>query len=95
MSNFLGWLSWLVTARPYLTILILFAITVLLAAGATRRAPPPETAATLPEGSAVAEALVEIDRLFGDSGEAQRGDAPIPWRSAHALRTRPDGRPDK
>ena len=49
-----------------------------------RRAPPPETAATLPEGSAFAEALVEIDRLFGDSGEANvvtllfRGEALTP-----------------
>ena len=74
----------MVTARPYLTILVLVAITVLLAAGATRRAPPPEIAATLPEGSAVAEALVEIDRLFGDSGEANvvtllfRGEALTP-----------------
>ena len=37
---------------------------------ATRRAPPPETAATLPEGNAVAEVLVELNELFGDSGEA-------------------------
>ena len=36
---------------------------------ATRRAPPPETAATLPEGSAITEAMAEIDDLFGDSGE--------------------------
>ena len=81
MSKTLVWLSWLVTARPYITLLVLVVITVLLAAGATRRAPPPETEATLPQGSAVAEALNEIDRLFQDSGEASvvtllfRGDA--------------------
>ena len=54
MSNLLGRMSWLFTVRPYLTILVLIFITVALAAGATRRAPPPETAATLPEGNAVA-----------------------------------------
>ena len=77
-------MSWLVTARPYITLLVLLAITVVLGAGATRRAPPPETAATLPQGSAVAEALHEIDRLFREAGEASvvtllfRGDALTP-----------------
>lgn len=70
MSGFLGWMSWLITVRPYVTILVLIIITVLLAAGATRRAPIPETAATLPDDSAVAEALAELDELFGESGEA-------------------------
>ena len=62
-------LSLLVTARPWMTLLVLLIITVLLAAGADRRAPPPETAATLPDNSAVADTLAEIDELFGDSGE--------------------------
>lgn len=84
MNRTLGWVSWLVTARPYITLLVLLAITVALGAGATRRAPPPETAATLPQGSAVAEALHEIDRLFRDAGEANvvtllfRGEALTP-----------------
>ena len=84
MTKSLGWLSWLVTARPYLTILFLIIVTVLLAAEATRRAPPPDTASTLPEGSAVAHVLVELDELFGDSGEANvvtllfRGDTITP-----------------
>ena len=69
MSKILEKMSWLVTARPYVTLLVILIITVLLAAGATRRAPPPETAATLPEGSAIIEAMAEIDDLFGDSGE--------------------------
>ena len=69
MSKILEKMSWLVTARPYVTLLVILIITVLLAAGATRRAPPPETAATLPEGSAITEAMAEIDYLFGDSGE--------------------------
>ena len=86
MSNLLGRLSWLVTVRPFVTILVLIAITVLLGAGggAARTAPPPKTASTLPQGSAVAEALYEIDRLFGDSGEESvvtllfRGDVLTP-----------------
>ena len=84
MSNLLGRMSWLFTVRPYLTILVLIIITVALAAGATRRAPPPETASTLPEDSPVAAVLVEIDELFGDSGEANvvtllfRGEALTP-----------------
>ena len=84
MSRVLGWLSWLVTARPYITLLVLLLITVLLGAGIARRAPPPETAATLPQGSAVAVALDEIEALFRDSSEANvvtllfRGDALTP-----------------
>ena len=84
MNKILSGLSWLVTVRPWLTLAFLLLITVLLAAGATRRAPPPETAATLPKGNAVAEALVEIDDLFGDSGDVRvvtllfRGDTLTP-----------------
>ena len=84
MSNILGRMSWLFTVRPYLTLLVLIIIAIALAAGATRRAPPPETAATLPEDSPVAAVLVEIDELFGDSGEANvvtllfRGEALTP-----------------
>ena len=84
MTGFLAWISWLVTVRPYVTILVLILITVLLAAGATRRAPVPDTASTLPDNSAVAEALDELDELFGESGEANvvtllfRGDAITP-----------------
>lgn len=84
MSGFFGWLSWLVTVRPYITILVLFIITVLLTAGVTRRAPALETTSTLPEENAVAQALNDLDELFGDSGEAIvvtllfRGDAITP-----------------
>ena len=70
MNDTLGRLSRLITGRPYITVLVLVLITILLGAGATRRAPPPETAETLPDNSRVAEVLVEIDELFGDSGEA-------------------------
>ena len=68
MNQVLDKLSWLVTVRPYLTILVLVIITVVLAAGAALRLPLPETADTLPQGSAVAEAMHQIDELFGDSG---------------------------
>ena len=84
MSKLLDVLSRLVTARPWFTILVLLLLTVGLGYGAVHRAPPPETAETLPQGNAVAEALDEIDRLFSDSGEARvttilfRGDAITP-----------------
>ena len=84
MSNILDRLSRLVTARPYVTLLVLVIITVALGAGTTRRAPPPETAATLPQGNAVADALVELDELFGEAGGASvvtllfRGEALTP-----------------
>ena len=52
--------------------------------GSDAARPPPETAATLPQDSAVAKVLVEIDELIGDSGEARvvtllfRGNAITP-----------------
>ena len=53
MSPLLPPLSWLVTARPWLTIAVLVVITVVLAAGAGRRAPVVEGAALafLPPGT--------------------------------------------
>ena len=84
MSNILGGLSWLVTVRPYITLLVLLLVTFGLGAGATYRAPLPETKDTLPQGSAVTKALAEIDELFGDSGAASvvtllfRGEALTP-----------------
>ena len=86
MNNLLDRLSWLVTARPYVTILVLLLVTVLLAAGATRRAPPTEGAdiAFLPPGHAIAEATSEIEKSFSDSGDIRvvtllfRGDSLTP-----------------
>ena len=84
MSRILGWLSWLVTARPYVTLLVLLLITVLLGAGAVQRAAPPTTEETLPKDSPVTKALAEIDEVFGESGEANvvtlifRGEALTP-----------------
>ena len=86
MNRVLNGLSWLVTARPYLTIAVLFLITVVLAAGAARRAEVIEGAALafLPPGNAVAEAITEIGERFEESGDVRvvtlvfRGDALTP-----------------
>ncbi len=84
MNRTLGWLSSLVTARPYATLAVLLIITVILGAGASLRLPPAETSAALPKESAVAQALIEIDELFGDAGDVRvstllfRGDALTP-----------------
>ena len=89
MSKTLGWLSWLVTVRPYITLIVLLIITVLLAGGGiqtTRRAAPTEGAdvAFLPPGHPIANATREIGDLFGDSGEVSivtllfRGEALTP-----------------
>ncbi len=84
MNNILGRLSRLITVRPYFTLAMLLLATVLMVAGATLRAPPPETADTLPKGSAVANALTEIGDLFGEAGDVRvvtllfRGNALTP-----------------
>ena len=71
MNRLLDRFSRLVTARPWITIGVLVLITVVLAMGATRRAPPTEGAsvALLPPGNAVAEAVADIDELFGDHSD--------------------------
>ena len=86
MSRILDRLSWLVTVRPYITIIVLLLITVLLGAGATFRAPPTEGAdvAFLPPGHAVANATKEVEELFKASGDVRvatlifRGEALTP-----------------
>ena len=86
MNRVLDRLSRLVTARPWLTILILIVVTVVLAMGADRRAPVIEGAALafLPPGNDIAEAITEIDERFGESGEVNvstlvfRGNAITP-----------------
>ena len=71
MGQVLDRLSWLITVRPYVTLLVLLAVTVLLGAGVTMRAPPTEGAdlAFLPPGHAVAAATEEIEASFADSGD--------------------------
>ncbi len=86
MSRLLDRFSRLVTARPAITLLVLLLITVGLAAGATRRAPPVEGASLefLPPGSAIATAVDELDEFFGASSDVSvvtlvfRGDALTP-----------------
>ncbi len=78
--------SRLVTARPWLTVCVLILVTVVLAAGATRRAPPTEGASVelLPPGNEVAVATADIDELFGDLSDVNvvtlifRGEALTP-----------------
>ena len=86
MTRTLDRLSKLVTVRPYITLIVLLLITVVLAAGADRRAPPTEGAdvAFLPPGHPIANATQDIDELFGDSSEISvvtlvfRGEALTP-----------------
>ena len=74
----------MVTARPWITLIVLFAVTVILGAGSALRAPPLETAAALPHGSTISDAVAEIEESFGESGEVRvvtllfRGDAITP-----------------
>ncbi len=84
MHDILGWVSRLVTARPWLTLLVLLVVTVLMSMGSNLREPPLDTEGTLPRDSDVAAAMAEIDELFGDSGEVRvvtllfRGEALTP-----------------
>ena len=86
MSRLLDRFSRLVTARPWITLLVLLVITVGLAAGATKRAPPVEGAslAFLPPGSAIATAVDDLDEFFGESSDVSvvtlvfRGEALTP-----------------
>lgn len=68
MNQIIDAFSRLVTARPYITLLMLLVVTVVLAYGATFRAPATEGAdvAFLPPGHPVADAIQEIDRSFSD-----------------------------
>ena len=71
MSKILDRLSWLVTVRPWLTLLVLFIVTVVMVMGTQQRLPPTEGAsvAFLPPGHPIAAATQEIDDRFGDAGE--------------------------
>ena len=84
MNTIISGFSWLVTVRPWATLLVLVLVTVLLGMGSSLRAAPLEAAGALPRGSAISEAIAEIDELFGASGEVRvvtllfRGDALTP-----------------
>ncbi len=84
MNQVLTKFSALITARPWVTVLVIFIVTIALGAGGAVRAPLPSTAETLPDDSPIADAMDEIDELFGDHGEISavtlifRGDALTP-----------------
>ena len=84
MEKILAGSSWLVTVRPWLTLLALLVVTVALGIGTSLRAPPQETAEALPKGSSITKALTAIEESFGESGEVRvvtllfRGDALTP-----------------
>ena len=71
MTRVLDRFSWLVTARPYITILVLLVITVGLGAGASLRAEPTEGASLefLPPGSPYTAAVEELDEFFGEASD--------------------------
>ncbi len=86
MGKVLDRLSWVVTVRPWVTIVVLLAVTVVLAAGANLRAPPTEGASVtfLPPGHPIRDATKEISESFESSGEIRivtlvfRGEALTP-----------------
>ena len=71
MTRVLDRFSWLVTARPYITILVLLVITVGFGAGASLRAEPTEGASLefLPPGSPYTAAVEELDEFFGEASD--------------------------
>ncbi|MYC01680.1 MAG: MMPL family transporter [Chloroflexi bacterium] len=73
MSDILGKLSRLVTARPWVTIGVLLIITVILAAGADRRVPIVDGTdlALLPQDGPIVEAIGEINDHFEASGDVR------------------------
>ena len=82
MYKLLGWLSWLVTVRPYVTLLVLVITTVVLAMGATLREPPTKGNSLVQV--AAADVSEEIGELFRYSAEVSivtlvfRGEALTP-----------------
>ena len=84
MGKVLDWVSRAITARPWITLVVLVAVTVVLAAGFGQRAPQAENEAFLPQDSDVARAMDEVETLFGDSADVKvttlvfRGEALTP-----------------
>ncbi|MCY3608136.1 MAG: MMPL family transporter [Acidimicrobiaceae bacterium] len=86
MNDLLARLSILITKRPWITIGVLLVITVVMAAGAGRRAPIIDGAdvALLPPDSELVAALTDLDEVFRETGDIRvvtlvfRGDALTP-----------------
>ncbi len=69
MGRVLDGLSWLVTVRPVVTLVMVAAITIALGAGIPQRAPQADNEIFLSDDSDVAVALSKIETLFGESAE--------------------------
>ncbi|MCY3785759.1 MAG: efflux RND transporter permease subunit [bacterium] len=69
MSRILDGLSWLITARPAVTLAGLLVATVVLGIGITKLADQADESAFLPEDSEVTLASATIERLFGSAHE--------------------------
>ncbi len=84
MNQIIERLSNLVTARPWITLAVLLAITVLLAAGVPLRQELAETEGFFPPDSPIVEAMDQIDELFQATGQIStttlifRGEALTP-----------------
>ncbi len=86
MTRVLDRFSWLVTSRPWITILVLLMITVGLGAGASLRDEPTEGASLefLPSDSPYLAAVEELDEFFGEASDVSvatlvfRGEAFTP-----------------
>ena len=84
MNQIIERLSNLVTARPWITLAALLAITVLLAAGVPLRQELAETEGFFPPDSPIVEAMDQIDEIFEATGRIStttlifRGDALTP-----------------
>ena len=104
MSKVLDLLSWLVTAQPVVTLVVLLAVTVGLGAGFTRLAPQADNSVFLPDDSRVTAADGKIEAMFGGSTDVVtvtllfRGDTLTPdglaldGRSTESGRLRLQGR---
>ena len=64
MYTVLGRLSWLVTVRPWVTLLVLLIVAVALGAGAGLREPPAGLASALPQDSAIAVSISILHSLL-------------------------------
>lgn len=70
LSRLVEYASGAVAARPWITVAVVLAASVLLGGGLTLRAPQAETGTFLPSDSEAARAAETIDELFGGSSDA-------------------------
>ena len=97
MSKILDRLSWLVTVRPYITLIVLLVVTVVLAAGVTFRAPPTEGAdvAFLPPGHPHCQCDEGSRGALQGVRGCPRRNTHLPWGGDHARRPLTNGRADR